>query len=152
LLIEEEAKREEEEAEEARKEAEKEKKKAEVVDDDQQPKEKQEETIKAVVSLEDAAKAEKAKNAEKRIKDEGVLTGRVKLMAYSRYLEAIGWLTSAAILTLFVANQAVSSGSTVWLAAWSNHNKEAAETGGEFNNGLYLGVLGIFGIVQGVLR
>ncbi len=52
-----------------------------------------------------AEAGEKAREAEKRIKDEGVLSGRVKLMAYNRYISAFGYAASALTVFLFLANQ-----------------------------------------------
>ncbi len=34
-----------------------------------------------------------------------MLSGRVKMKAYNRYLSAIGYVTSVAVVGLFVANQ-----------------------------------------------
>ncbi len=82
------------------------------------------------------------------------MSGRVKLMAYDRFIRAAGYVASAITLMLFLANQviffknifflgkylhemyfflhqAVSTGSTVWLAAWSDHSSKVAESGGK---------------------
>ncbi len=45
--------------------------------------------------------------AERRLKDEDVLSGRVKAKAYNYYLKAIGYWASIAILLLFIFNQVV---------------------------------------------
>lgn len=98
----------------------------------------------------------KAKLAEKRIKDEEVLTGKVKLMAYNKYLSSVGYINAALVLLAFVANQAVSTGSTIWIAAWSDHSNQVLEasnnsTANSFDNSFYVGVLGAFGLAQGIL-
>ncbi len=102
-----------------------------------------------------STKADKAKEAEKRIKDEDVLSGRVKLMAYHKYISSLGYLNFVVIILTFLGNQAISTGSTFWLAVWSDHSTEVLEAAFEngtttesFNNGYYVGVLGGFGAGQ----
>jgi len=147
LILKEEIEREEEEAKEEEEKQQEQKRK----DKDSRGGEEKKDAKEKEVTAQEKAKAEKAKEAEKRIKDEGVLTGKVKMMAYSRFLQSVGWLSFIAILVLYVANQVVSTGSTIWLASWSDHNTEVTKEGGDnYNNGLYLGVLGAFGVGQGL--
>lgn len=108
------------------------------------------------------AKDKKETALAQRLKDEEVLTGRVKSRAYQKYLGALGAPICVLILGLFMANQAISTSSTVWLAAWSDHNSQLAnhsQTNSNTSltvekdpdNGYYIGVLAAFGVAQAIL-
>ena len=95
----------------------------------------------------------KAKEARKRINDESVLSGRVKLRAYDYYVRSFGYMSFLIILALYVGNQTMSTGSTIWIAAWSDKAEEArqADNGTFTDNDFYIGVLGAFGLGQAVM-
>ena len=48
----------------------------------------------------------------KRLKDEDVLTGKVKLKAYNLYFKSLGYVSSVILVLNFFLNQAVQTGKT----------------------------------------
>ncbi|TRY79300.1 hypothetical protein TCAL_05131 [Tigriopus californicus] len=137
------------------------------LEEEEQNKSKPEEDQKEDTNKFDKLKKPSAKDKKEtalaqRLKDEDVLTGRVKGQAYQKYLRALGIPLCVLILGLFMANQAISTGTTIWLAAWSDHNSHVlSDSEANVNsssslkrepaNGLYIGVLGAFGGAQAVL-
>jgi hypothetical protein len=118
---------------------------------DQEKSSSPEKEVKAKVSSQEVA-------AAKRLKDEDVLTGRVNPKAYQHFFHALGYGSSVVMLFTFFVNQAVSTGSTIWLAAWSDHSGVVLKniSRAAFNdsladalhNNFYLGVFGAFGASQ----
>ena len=86
----------------------------------------------------------KEKEAQKRIKDEAVLSGRVKLRAYDYFIRSFGYVNFFLILAFFAANQGVSTGATVWMAAWADDQSP------DRDNQFYVGILGVFGLAQAI--
>ena len=100
---------------------------------------------------------DEAEAVARRIKDEEVLTGRVNPRAYQRFFKALGYVSSVLIIISFIMNQAVSTGSSIWLATWSDHTGSIIRNGSntsnltlseELDNEFYLGIYGAFGVAQ----
>ena len=100
---------------------------------------------------------DQAEAVARRMKDEEVLTGRVNPKAYQRFFKALGYMSSIISVTSFVVNQAVSTGSSIWLATWSDHTGSIIQNGtgtsrsilsDNLDNDFYLGVYGVFGAGQ----
>ena len=79
----------------------------------------------------------------KLIQAEEVETGGVKGAVYRYYLSSIGVWTSIFILLVFMAYEACTVGSSLWLARWSD---DASAVQPEVRN-LYLGVYGTLGLL-----
>ena len=71
-----------------------------------------------------------------------------------QYFAAIGGLWTLIIFVAFVMNQGASIGSSIWLADWTDDpflknplNRNQSEY--QDKNYMYLGIYGLFGLVQG---
>lgn len=82
----------------------------------------------------------------KLIQDEGAQTGNVKAIVYKRYLQSIGWKSTAICVIFSIAYQAFQIGSSLWLTEWSNNPNASTERS---TTDLYIGVYGGLGVGQG---
>ncbi|XP_076064714.1 multidrug-Resistance like Protein 1 isoform X2 [Oratosquilla oratoria] len=84
------------------------------------------------------------KTGEKLIEAEKSETGRVKFDVYFYYMRAIGIVASLLTIFFYVASQACTVGSNIWLSEWS----EANNTDDPSKRDMFLGVYGALGIGQ----
>jgi len=109
---------------------------------------------------------DKAKDIQDRLKDKSVGSGSAFISAYKMYLSHFGFLNIIVVLVLYVFNQGLITGSSIWLTYWSDQSekgaiiqknitvpvaKEFGRNASEniivpFNNDFYIGVYGAIGI------
>ena len=100
------------------------------------------------------AKSEKGGNL---IDEEKADSGRVNMSVVFAYVKSVGLVLSVLILLALILTYAASGGTSIWLAYWSNQYTQGANgtnatnvTSTDPEVGLYLGVYGGLGIVQGL--
>ena len=113
---------------------------------------------------------DKAKDMQDRLKDKSVGSGSAFISAYKMYLSHFGFLNIILVLVLYVFNQGLITGSSIWLTYWSDQSEKGAfiqknitvpvtsEFGRNasenvivpFNNEFYIGVYGAIGIATSV--
>ena len=105
---------------------------------------------KKIRNNKDKTDEEKSKDAQDRLKDKSVGSGSAFINSYKMYLQNFGILNMCLVLILFLLNQSLVTGSTVWLTYWSdmseNGSVPAQNKTEEFNNDFYILVYGAIGL------
>ena len=101
-------------------------------------------------SNKDKTQEEKSKDVQDRLKDKTVGSGSAFISSYKMYLRNFGILNMCLVLILFLLNQSLVTGSTVWLTYWSdisgNRSVLAQNKTEEFDNDFYILVYGAIGL------
>ncbi|GFO05509.1 canalicular multispecific organic anion transporter 1, partial [Plakobranchus ocellatus] len=93
------------------------------------------------------------KMAGRLVQDEKMEKGKVKLAVFWTYSKAMGQITMGIAFVLFALFQVFSAWSNFWLNSWTEDpylaNTSLAGSGGyKQKNDYYLGIFGLFGIIQ----
>jgi len=95
-------------------------------------------------------KDDKSNQMQDRLKDKSVGTGSAFVSSYKMYFSNFGVLNIITVLVLYVLNQGLITGSSVWLTHWSDKsgNGSVIENNKtvEFNNNFYIAVYGAIGL------
>eukprot|EP00092_Neocalanus_flemingeri_P021837 GFUD01023689.1.p1 GENE.GFUD01023689.1~~GFUD01023689.1.p1 ORF type:complete len:1151 (+),score=238.50 GFUD01023689.1:511-3453(+) len=93
---------------------------------------------------------DKSENIQNRLKDKSIGTGSAFISSYRMYLTNFGVFNISIVLILYLLNQSLITGSSIWLTYWSdksgngtiieNNEKE------EFKNDFYIAVYGAIGV------
>jgi len=92
----------------------------------------------------------KSKNIQDRLKDKSIGSGSAFLSAYKMYITNFGIFNILLVLILYVINQSMVTGSSVWLTYWSDKSGNGSTIENnqtqEFNNDFYIAVYGAIGL------
>jgi len=96
---------------------------------------------------EEKVEEKKSKDVEDRLKDKSVGTGSAFVSSCKMYLKNFGFVNVVLVLLMFVLNQSLVTGSSVWLTYWAD-TKSMVETNKthEHDNNFYIGVYGGIGL------
>jgi len=94
-------------------------------------------------------KEDQSENIQNRLKDKTIGSGSAFIGAYKMYISNFGVFNIILVLILYVFNQSLITGSSVWLTYWSDQSVNGTKTEKNetrFNNDFYIAVYGAIGL------